>query len=225
MEKKFLDESTLTYLRNYIDGQDKVIYKTAANLVSSTHLESLTRPATQPDAQVIPSITPENKQQNLTIGDGLEIKEGALTTKKAPIELYLNITEYITGSGETGSITEEGFNLIREKINRGEVIGISTGETAFKYAYYDEYTAGDSSLKQRLIFIFNNKNVAKLKYVIDEGELTWSLITESILNIPALPEDAATKTYTLQAVNGVLTWGDPIGEINTVLDGINGEVI
>ena len=225
MEKKFLDESTLTYLRNYIDGQDKVIYKTAADLVSSTHLESLTRPATQPGAQVIPSITPENEQQNLTIGDGLEIKAGALTTKKVPIELYLNITEYITGSGETGSITEAGFNLIREKINSGEVIGISTGETAFKYAYYEEYTTGDSLLKQRLVFIFNNKNVAKLKYVIDEGALTWSIITESILNIPALPEDAATKTYTLQAVNGVLTWGDPIGEINTVLDGINGEVI
>ena len=94
MEKKFLDESSLTYLRNYIDGQDKVIYKTAADLVSSTHLESLTRPATQPEAQVIPSITPENEQQNLTIGDGLEIKDGALTTKKAPLELYLNITVY-----------------------------------------------------------------------------------------------------------------------------------
>ena len=95
MEKKFLDESTLTYLRNYIDGQDKVIYKTAADLVSSTHLESLTRPATQLDAQVIPSITTTNEQQNLTIGDGLEIKDGALTTKKAPLELYLNILFHI----------------------------------------------------------------------------------------------------------------------------------
>ena len=43
---------------------------------------SLTRPTTQPDTQVIPSITTTNEQQNLTIGDGLEIKDGALTTRK-----------------------------------------------------------------------------------------------------------------------------------------------
>ena len=83
----------------------------------------------------------------------------------------------------------------------------------------------DRVLKYKLVFIFNYKNVERIKLVIDGGKLTWNLIRELILNIPALPEDAATKTYTLQAVNGVLTWGDPIGEINTVLDGINGEVI
>lgn len=225
MEKKFLDESTLTYLRNYIDGQDKVIYKTAADLVSSTHLESLIRPATQPDAQVIPSITTTNEQQNLTIGDGLEIKEGALTTKKAPLELYLNITEYITEeTSENGTITEEAANLIQTKINAGEIVGVSIDESAFKYAYYEDYMV-DQVLKYKLVFIFNYKNVERIKLVIDEGRLTWNLIRERILNIPALPEDAATKTYTLQVVNGVLTWGDPIGEINTVLDGINGEVI
>ena len=48
---------------------------------------------------------------------------------------------------------------------------------------------------------------------------------ETRLNIPALPADAETKTYTLQAVNGVLTWTDTIGEINTVLDNINGEEV
>lgn len=44
-------------------------------------------------------------------------------------------------------------------------------------------------------------------------------------NIPALPSDASTKTYTLQAVNGGLIWTDAIGEINTILDNINGETI
>lgn len=99
MEKKFLDESTLTYLRNYIDGQDKVIYKTAADLVSSTHLESLIRPAIQPDSQVIPSITTTNEQQNLTIGDGLEIKDGALTTKK-----YVEANPTDTGTTDLTSL-------------------------------------------------------------------------------------------------------------------------
>lgn len=44
-------------------------------------------------------------------------------------------------------------------------------------------------------------------------------------NIPPLPSDANTKTYTLQAVNGVLAWTGVIGDINTILDNINGEVI
>ena len=126
MEKKFLDETTLTYLRNYIDGQDKVIYKTAADLISSTHLESLLRPTTQPLSQVIPTITAANEQQYLTIGEGLEVKDGALTARAC--------------------------------------------------------------------------------------------------SIPALPEDAATKTYTLQSVKGVLAWTNAIGEINTILDDINGDI-
>lgn len=33
-DKKYLDESTLTYLRNYIDAQDKVIYKAASDKLS-----------------------------------------------------------------------------------------------------------------------------------------------------------------------------------------------
>ena len=126
MEKKFLDETTLTYLRNYIDGQDKVIYKTAADLISSTPLEPLLRPTTQPLSQVIPTITAANEQQYLTIGEGLEVRNGALTARAC--------------------------------------------------------------------------------------------------SIPALPEDAATKTYTLQSVNGVLAWTNAIGEINTILDDINGDI-
>lgn len=126
MEKKFLDETTLTYLRNYIDGQDKVIYKTAADLISSTHLESLLRPTTQPLSQVIPTITAANEQQYLTIGEGLEVKNGALTARAC--------------------------------------------------------------------------------------------------SIPALPDDAATKTYTLQSVNGALTWTNAIGDINAILDDINGDI-
>ena len=126
MEKKFLDDTSLTYLRNYIDGQDKVIYKTAADLISATHLESLLRPTTQPLSQVIPTITAANEQQYLTIGEGLEVRDGALTARAC--------------------------------------------------------------------------------------------------SIPALPEDAARKTYTLQSVNGTLAWTDAIGEINTILDDINGDI-
>ena len=63
--------------------------------------------------------------------------------------------------------------------------------------------------------------------------LTWNTIGDGLTiengtlktTTPPLPTDASTKTYTLQTVNGVLTWTDAIGDINTILDNINGEVI
>lgn len=125
MEKKFLDESTLTYLRNYIDGQDKVIYKTAANLVSSTHLESLTRPATQPTSQLIPSITTTNEQQNLTIGDGLEIENGVLKTTGSGGQAMFDIIPYV--DDKTMKMSEEGFNLLYDGLRSGKYAGIVFG--------------------------------------------------------------------------------------------------
>ena len=45
-----------------------------------TEYASLTLPQTAPTSQLIPSITTTNTQQNLTIGDGLTIENGALKT-------------------------------------------------------------------------------------------------------------------------------------------------
>lgn len=54
------------------------------------------------------------------------------------------------------------------------------------------------------------------------GEVNYN-VTSMI--VPTLPADASSKTYTLQTVNGKLTWTDAIGDINAILDNINGEVI
>ena len=58
---------------------------------------SLTLPSTSPSSQVIPSITTSNEQQNLTIGSGLEIKDGALQATSSGrevkrVSLSINIT-------------------------------------------------------------------------------------------------------------------------------------
>lgn len=46
------------------------------------------------------------------------------------------------------------------------------------------------------------------------------------LTVPSLPSDTSSKTHVLKAVNGTLTWvEDTIGDINTILDNINGEII
>lgn len=68
-----------------------------------------------------------------------------------------------------------------------------------------------------------------IKYIaIEENEMMSGESSHKYLEInslPTLPSDASSKTYTLQTVNGVLTWTDAIGDINTILDNINGEVI
>ena len=45
---------------------------------------TITLPQTAPTSQVIPSITTSNTQQNLTVGDGLTIENGALKTNNIP---------------------------------------------------------------------------------------------------------------------------------------------
>ena len=127
-------------------------------------------------------------------------------------QLYLDVLPYITiTSGTSGTITEEGYNLIHTKLNNGEIIGIFIDSTPVPFAYSDEYnydTNGTPTVFLKLNFIYNIKNSINVKFIIDERTLTWSAESEPILNIPALPGDAYTKTYVLKAVNGVLTWSE-----------------
>ena len=88
---------------------------------------------------------------------------------------------------------------------------------------------------------FSETNSGKFLKTNAEGNPEWASVGKTIslfgkysilvpdsstdTNILPLPSDASSKTYTLQTVNGVLTWTDAIGDINTILDNINGEVI
>ena len=45
---------------------------------------NLTLPQTAPTSQLIPSITTNNEQQNLSIGDGLKVENGVLKTNNIP---------------------------------------------------------------------------------------------------------------------------------------------
>ena len=69
------------------------------------------------------------------------------------------------------------------------------------------------------------ENDIKIYLTIDTHTLMCTTEFKHITEIPNLPEDASNKTYTLQAVNGALAWTDVIGEINSILDNINGENI
>ena len=67
------------FLPNY-SGSDngKVLSVVNGKAQWATPTDSLELPSTSPTSQLIPSITTSNEQQNLTIGDGLTIENGAL---------------------------------------------------------------------------------------------------------------------------------------------------
>lgn len=55
------------------------------SIETKIYYSDLSLPSTSPSSQVIPSITTSNTQQNLTIGDGLVIENGALKTTIPPL--------------------------------------------------------------------------------------------------------------------------------------------
>lgn len=81
-----------------------------------TEYASLTLPSTSPTSQLIPSITTTNTQQNLTIGDGLTIENGALKATGSggggkSVPPTLNLTDFETGGVRTTITEEEKTNL------------------------------------------------------------------------------------------------------------------
>ena len=127
--------------------------------------------------------------------------------------LYLDILPYITFDNEekeSGSITQEGFDLIQTKLNHGEIIGVSIdGESVTNFLYSDDNpVAGTSEVQTILTFGINYGNMAMIKLNMSSHFLRWNMLIEPILNIPTLPSDASNKTYVLKSVNGQLTWSE-----------------
>ena len=124
--------------------------------------------------------------------------------------LYFNVVPYLSSyveveTGINGKITQEGFNLLVSKNKNGECIGIAIGDIGtYPYVYEEDYDSSGQT-KTRYYFKRNFANMVNLVYVVD-GDLNITSSMEMLLNIPQLSSDASTKTYTLKAVNGVLTW-------------------
>ena len=80
-----------------LNGKEDLVDTSGNVLISGG---GLTFPTTSPSSQVIPSITTSNTQQNLTIGNGLEIKNGALQEKV----LNVSITDILTDATKIQTI-------------------------------------------------------------------------------------------------------------------------
>ena len=96
------------------------------------------------------------------------------------------------------------YKVVFDYINNGDM---------YNYAYTDVIVEDNRTL-------INNYQLT-----ITEQDASLAITKTTQPRIPTLPTDASSKTCTLQTVNGVLTWTDAIGDINTILDNINGEVI
>lgn len=81
--------------------------------------------------------------------------------------------------------------------NYGKAImlnGIVIGGVEFPNTFV-ELTSGSTC--------YNGKVYGYNITINDDNEVTFAT---DVLVVPALPSDASSKTYTLEAVNGVLTW-------------------
>ena len=81
----------------------------------------------KPTSQVIPSFSPiHNAQENLTIGDGLAIENGALKATGGGGGPLLDMFQYYDEGTQT--VSQEGFDLLEQKITNNEIVGISRSE-------------------------------------------------------------------------------------------------
>lgn len=177
-------------------------------------------------SQSIPSIKTDGYQQNLTIGDGLIIENGTLKA---------------TGGGGGGGIKTVSVNLetmtwdtSQVDITKDKTIYIEQlGFVADLYnnsgSYYYHVSAVD------IADGFLHADMANLKLnsdgTIKRSVLMISALDDAIvfdtggelnkefLGCPELPTGASTKNYTLNSVNGTLTW-NTIGDGLTIENGV-----
>ena len=131
-------------------------------------------------------------------------------------KVFFNLFMYYDEANN--KITQEGWNKLSNGLANGIYCGIIYDELPLVVVGFNG---------ARTLYTFETteeKDNASIKITV-KSDLTFIIENIPVLNIPALPSDASSKTYTLQTVNGVLTWTDAIGDINTILDNINGEVI
>lgn len=96
----------------------------------------LSLPTTSPTSQVIPSITTSNTQQNLTIGDGLEIKGGALISNLHNFKYGTLCLNNITQGDATLNIELSFFDYIYDSIINGANLLLGTSLTRDTFPQY-----------------------------------------------------------------------------------------
>ena len=137
-------------------------------------------------------VYPQTKIGNILNDDGTkwEVPSGGG-------QVFFNLFTYYDEANN--KITQEGWDKLSNGLINGTYCGI----------LYDELpliVSGFNGARTLYTFITTEEadNVS-IKITV-KSDLTYTIENVHVSNIPALPSDASTKTYTLKAVNGVLTW-------------------
>ena len=136
-------------------------------------------------------VYPQTKIENILNNDGTkwEVPSGG--------QVFFNLFMYY--DQVNNKITQEGWDKLSNGLINGTYCGILYDELPLVVIGFNG---------ARTLYAFKTteeENHASIKIIV-KSDLTYMIEEIPVLNIPALPSDADTKTYTLKAVNGVLTW-------------------
>ena len=120
-------------------------------------------------------------------------------------ELYFDLSPYT----ETFQLDTEGLEKFTNAITKGKIIGVALISNGLFFDYKGIYKPSSSNYS----YYFSNNNEGIL--ISQEGAISPHLP----IYMPFLPEDASTKNYTLNSVNGALTW-NTIGDGLTIENGV-----
>ena len=114
-------------------------------------------------------------------------------------ELYFDLSPYV----EALQLDTEGLEKFTNAITKGKIIGVALIGNGLFFDYKGIYNPGSSNYS----YYFSNRSEGIL--ISQEGAIS----PYRPIYMPFLPEDASTKNYALNSVNGALTW-------NTIGDGL-----
>ena len=132
-------------------------------------VNNLTLPQTAPSSQVIPSITTSNEQQNLTIGDGLEVKDGALISTLSNFKYGTLCLNNITNGDETLNIELSFFDDIYDSIINGANLLLGTSLTRDTFP---QYIQQNKSIDLIISLIDNTLTLIKGAYMMPYFNIT-----------------------------------------------------
>ena len=163
----------------------------------------------------------ETTNKKIKIDNGTTF--GRTYTDKAVDELLKNVGGGSSILSKNGTFVrkEEGTIINTISLSSEEAIKIKNGEINIIYGEY-EFEVGSTSYykvdffsKMNNMYIYSNTNITdennettiyNFQLVLTEETAVLYIIKITHPSISTLPSDASTKTYTLKAINGVLTW-------------------
>lgn len=162
-----------------------------------------------PTSQVIPSITTSGTQENITIGDGLKIENGALkTTSSGSSKVWYELPNLLL----LENITQEQFNEIKNLASQNQLAGINCGGFCCPLTFYQD--------EQSISFFFPwyENDIFTPHLIRLDTDLSVKKIPYSTITLPqTAPSSQVIPSITTSNTQQNLTIGDGLAIENEAL--------